>query len=202
MHWVWAADSLLFRAIYGHPAGALPRALAAALLWIAAGGACWLAVFLLLFLGGGRRGRRIALTGALAVLLAHAAAVWGLQGLLQRAGPADTYSNVALLAGAGGPFSFPAGRVAQAFAAVPFLARGSGAGPTLTWTLLAALAYSSVYVGASFPTDVAGGAAVGLVCAGCALWLLGNPFRRRAGQLLPLRRRQRLRGGVAAARRS
>ena len=191
MHWLWAADGMVFHAIYGTPRGALPRGLASLLLRIGTGGALWLILFALLFLGGGRRGRRVALTGALAVLLAHAAAVWGLQGLFQRAGPSATYPGVTLLARWSGPFSFPAGRVAQAFAAAPLLTRGSGAGPVVVWSLVIGVAYASIYIGASFPTDAAAGAAVGLACAGGAVWLLGDPFRRRAGLLLPLPRRQR-----------
>jgi undecaprenyl-diphosphatase len=191
VHWVWVLDTIVFHAAYDHPPGALMRSVTRLLLRVATGGVCWLALFALLFVGGGRRGRRIALTGALAVLLAHAAGVWGLQGLFQRPGPAETYSGVTLLAHSADPFSFPSGRVAQAFAAAPFLTRGSGAGPAVLWMVVAAIAYACVYAGASFPSDVAGGAALGLLCAAGAVWLLGNPFVRRRGHLVPLPRRVR-----------
>jgi hypothetical protein len=75
VHWVWVLDTIVFHAAYDHPPGALMRSVARLLLRVATGGVCWLALFALLFVGGGRRGRRIALTGALAVLLAHAAGV-------------------------------------------------------------------------------------------------------------------------------
>lgn len=188
MHWLAAHDAALLLALYRHPGDRVAAAAATALLQISGGGVCWLVLFGLLFVGGGRRGRRIALTGALAVLLAHAAAVWGLAGLVQRPGPAATVPGVTPLVGPGAPFSFPSGRVAAAFAAAPFLTRGSGAGPAAIALLVLGVSWAGVYGGVSFPADVLGGAAVGLACAGAGRWILGDPFRRRRGTLIPLPR--------------
>jgi|GEM_PF-3698174 len=202
MHWLWAADDSLFHLFNGHPSGAPARAAAGLALFLSSGGACWLALFLLVFMVGGRRGRRVALTGAVAVLLAHAVAAWGLEGLFQRADPSLSFSRqVFTLPAFQQRFSFPAARAAEAVAAVPFLSRGGPAATGLVWTLAAAVAWGELYAGAAFPSDVLAGAIVGLACAGSALWLLGNPFRRRSGQVIPLPRRiRRASPGVAPVR--
>jgi len=189
---LWVTDHRLFLLLNGHPAAALARALAGLLLRVGTGGACWLALFLFVFLIGGRRGRRIALTGALAVLLAHAVAAWGLEGLVQRADPRLVLPpGVFTLAPFQPPFSFPATRVAAAFAALPFLNRGGTTATALVWAVAVGLAWAEVYGGAAFPTDALAGLLIGLACARLATWLLGDPFRRRPGPLIPLSRRGR-----------
>ncbi len=191
MHWLWAWDQALFLRLNGRPSGGLARGAAVLFMHLSSGGLLWLALFALGFLGGGRRGRRIALTGALAVLLAHAAAVWALAGLVQRSDPAQVVPGTLVLGPFQPRFSFPASRVAEAFAALPYLSRGGRAPTTLFWCLGLAVAFSCVYVGAAFPTDVLGGALVGWGCAALARWLLGNPFRPRRGQVVPLSRAAR-----------
>lgn len=189
MHWLWAADTRLLLSLNGHPSWLQP--VAVLLLGLGRAGACWLVIFALVFLVGGRRGRRLALTGTLAVLLAHAGAVWGLQGLVQRALPSATVAGVHLVPLRQPPFSFPAERTAQAFAAAPLLTRGSGAGPTVGWILVLAVAWADSFSGFYFPTDVLVGAFVGLASFALAMWLLGDPFRRPKGRLVPLSRRVR-----------
>lgn len=197
MHALWAADDSLLRLFAGHPFGGLPRALADFALLLSGHGVCWLVLFLLLFLAGGRRGRRVALTGVLAVLLAHAVAAWGLEGLFQRPDPATALSPLATLPAFQQRFSFPAVRLAESFAALPFLTRGGPAATGLLWALTGGVAWAELYAGAAYPTDLLTGAVVGLACAGLAVWLLGNPFRRRGGQVIPLPRRGRRLAGLS-----
>ena len=189
MHGLVGVDAAVFRALYGHPAVAAARAVARLLLHLSGHSICWIVLFAVLFLFGRRRGRRIAVTGAFALLLAHAAGVWGLAGLVQRAGPAATLPGVSELLPRGTPFSFPSGRVAEAFAALPFLTRGSGIGPAAVAVLTVGIAWATIYGGLNFPGDALGGAAVGLAAAGAAVWVLGDPFRRRSGTVVPLRGR-------------
>lgn len=183
----------------GRPAGTLAHGVALAVLWLSTGGACWLTLFGLGFLLGGRRGRRLAVTGIVALLLAHAVSVWGLEGLAQRATPAHTYAGVRLLAGVSLPrFSLPSTRVAEAFAAWPLLRRGGGVLRVPLGAFTAAVAWSAVYSGAHFPSDVVAGAVIGLLSAAAGIWLLGDPFARRRGAFVPLppraRRGRRLAG--------
>lgn len=187
MDWLASQDRVLFFALNGHPGGALPRALAVALLTGSRGGLCWWVAAALLSLTGGRRGRRVAVTAATALALAALAAS-GLRGLVERAVPAVQYGDVYTLAAFVPPFSFPAARVAEAFAAVPFFGRGRGARATLVWAVAALVADAGIYAGAHLPSDALGGAAIGLLAARVAIWLLGNPFRRRPGPFLHLSR--------------
>ncbi len=192
MAWLWQADRSLFFLINGRPGGAPARDIAMAALWLTSGAACWLTVFGLGFVLGGRRGRRLAVTGLVALLLAHAGAVWGLQGLAQRATPAHTYAGVRLLAGVAMPrFSLPAARVAEACASWPLLRRAGGLMRLLAGGLAAAVAWAAVYSGAHFPSDVAAGAVIGLLSAAASVWLLGDPFARRRGAFVPLPARAR-----------
>lgn len=200
MHWLWSADDSVFRLLNGHPSAAPVRALAGVLLRLGVGGALWWAIFLLAFVAGGRRGRRIAVTGAVAVLLAHVTAVWGLEGLVQRADPSAVLPRGVFTLTAFQPrFSFPASEAAQAFAAVPYLRRSGAAGSALAWLLAGGMAWAEVYAGASFPTDALAGLLVGLLCASAALWLLGNPFRRPVGQVIPIPRGHRPGGDTRPA---
>lgn len=188
LHLLWAVDQAVFMALNGHPGGRVVGAVFGFVLRIATGGAVWLAIFALGFVGGGPRGRRIALTGALAVVLAHALGVWGLQGLVQRSDPSHVLAGVRVIAAFQPPFSFPATRVAQAFAALPYLSRSGGAGTVIFWTLAILVAIGSVYAGSAFPTDVLAGIGVGWCAARLARYLLGDPFRRQHGHLVPLPR--------------
>ena len=192
MGWVWRADRSLFFLLNGRPGGALAHGVALAVLWLSSGGACWLTLFAVAFVLGGRRGRRLAVTGVVALLLAHAAAVWGLEGLAQRASPVHTYAGVRVLSGVRLPrFSLPATRMAEACAAWPLLRRGGGLLRALVDAFTAAVAWSAVYSGAHFPSDVAAGALIGLLGAAAALWLLGDPAARRQGAFVPLPTRVR-----------
>lgn len=183
-----ALEHGLFLALNGHPAGAPVRASVRFLLHISAHGACWLVLFAIIFLFGGRRGRRVALTGALAVILAQFLAADVLRGLVQRADPASQYSNVFLMQSFAVPFSFPASRAAASFAALPFLGRGSRFATSVFRIFAVLIAYAGVYSGAHFPSDALGGAVVGLFAAALTVWILGNPYRR-----LSTRRRRRRR---------
>jgi membrane-associated phospholipid phosphatase len=180
--WLAAKERALFFAIDGHPPWPVARLLASLLLTVSAGDACWWVLFGLYFLVGRRRGRRVAVTGALALLLAHGAA-WGLRGLVQRAAPGEVY----------GAAVFVLPRFAPAFA---FLARGGDAPATFLRVVAALLCAAGVYAGVHFPSDAAAGALLGALAARAAVWLLGDPFRRRTGTVLPFRRR----GEAVAAR--
>ena len=194
MDWLASQERALFFALNGHPGGALPRALAVALLTGSRDGLCWWVVTVLLSLTGGRRGRRVAVTAATALALA-ALAAWGLRGLVERAVPALQYGDVYSLAAFVPPFSFPAARVAESFAAVPFFGRGRSVRAGVVWAVAVLVADAGIYAGAHLPSDALGGAAIGLLAARVAIWLLGSPFRRRPGPFLPLSRSVRRASG-------
>lgn len=116
-------------------------------------------VFALIALLGhrARLARLLLLGGALAWALAKA-----LQGLLGQEPPEVVLGAVTLHGSVSPGFSFPSTHVAVAAAlaavAGPYLTRPNR---RLAWSIAAAVAVARIYVGAHFPIDVVGGAAVG-----------------------------------------
>jgi membrane-associated phospholipid phosphatase len=158
--------------------GALDRSLVAVTraanysrLWLAIAGA--LAVF------GGRRGRRAAEEGLIAVAIAAVFANGPAKLLVRRRRP-FRHSRPALIR-IPRSTSFPSGHSATAFAfatgacaELPFLA------PVLV-PLAAAVAYSRVHTGVHYPSDVAAGAAIGVGSGALAPHLAPGRRGRKSG---------------------
>ncbi|HSO97525.1 MAG TPA: phosphatase PAP2 family protein [Solirubrobacteraceae bacterium] len=105
---------------------------------------------------GGRRGRRAAENGVLAIAASSATAN-GLKLLIGRRRPAPRR----VLTRRPRTLSFPSGHAASAFAFATAASRElPAAGPLLTG-LAASVAYSRVYLGVHYPSDVLAGAALG-----------------------------------------
>lgn len=159
---------------------------------IGAGGAVWFALCALAFLLAGRRGRRIAVTCAFAIVIAWVMSDLVLKGLVQRPRPFDTTElgqAVRLLGPPPNSFSFPSGHTSVSFAAAPVLARLGPAVAAISWVLAIGIAISRIYVGDHFPSDVLGGMAVGLLASRVAIWTLGEAPPRSPRLRRSLRRR-------------
>jgi undecaprenyl-diphosphatase len=74
--------------------------------------------------------------------------------------------------------SFPSGHAATSFAGAATLVRFLPRSWAVLFVLAAAIAFSRVYVGVHYPTDVVGGAILGLAVA-LALGFLGRRWQRR-----------------------
>jgi undecaprenyl-diphosphatase len=140
----------------------------------------WMGIATGLAAAGGRTGRRSAASGMLAVGLASAVTNLGLKPLAGRRRPAPSD-------GAGVPesrrvrrlesASFPSGHTASAFA---FAAAAGGAAPAASLplhVLATMVGYSRVHTGMHYPSDIAAGAVVGVVC--------GRAVRRLTGVATP-----------------
>ena len=119
---------------------------------------------------GWPRGRAAALRMCLAVALAYVMASGVVKPIVGRVRPSYAPAMAARVLEAQPPSSatFPSGHaataVAGAIAAVRLLPRASW----VFWALATLMAYSRVYVGVHYPTDLLGGALVGAACA----WLV------------------------------
>lgn len=132
----------------------------AGLLWIA------LSVALLCF----RRTRRLGLLSLLALLIGALITNLALKPWAARPRPWLSVEGLVPLVSPGDPYSFPSGHTTAAFAATGIWRRMTPLRRRRALLLLSALlmAFSRLYVGVHFPTDVLGG-----LCAGqLASWLV------------------------------
>ena len=161
-----ALDQAIFDAIADTPTPALDR-------WVvrlsdaANYSRLWMGVAAALAVVGGRRGRRAAATGLLAVGVTSAVTNLGLKPLADRRRPVHSDGDAvpdSRRVRRPESTSFPSGHSASAFA---FASAAGSAWPTISLPLHAAAAmvgYSRVHTGVHYPSDVAAGAFVGGVC--------------------------------------
>lgn len=150
-------------------------ALMPALSWTGNLGAVWIVLLGAVAAFGKKPGREIALAGFVSLVIGFAASEV-IKEITVRPRPFSVLPDVGLLIGAPDSYAFPSGHTTSAFAAAggaAFAARRLiGRVPAWAWGMLAlaaAMAYSRLYVGVHWPTDVAAGAILGLasgwVCA-------------------------------------
>jgi undecaprenyl-diphosphatase len=112
---------------------------------------------------------------ALAILLASTCADRVLKPLVGRERPFASITDVAVIGGRPTDASFPSGHSANAFASGYVLAHVVPAGAVGWWLLAASIAYSRIYLGVHYPSDVLGGAIVGILCGFAAIKLIRSP---------------------------
>ena len=147
-------------------------------------------VWLLLMVKGGKRGRTAALLVVVVLVCADQLSSFGIKPLLERPRPCHTVNgvqvvqNVHLLVHCGGGKSFPSSHAVNNFAVATlftfFYRRWAWA--FFTWAGLVAL--SRVTVGVHYPSDILGGAIIGMAVAGLIIWLWSLAGRSFASWLL------------------
>ena len=131
-------------------------------------GLVWLVLLGVLAALGGNTGRRAALAGLIALLVGVASSEV-LKNLVMQPRPFLELPDVRLLVSPPSSYSFPSVNVAYAFAASTGASLATrrllGRIPAWGWAslaLAAAISYSRVYVGVHYPSDVLGGALLGV----------------------------------------
>lgn len=139
-----------------------------ALSWAGNLGAVWFVLLGSIAAFGKKTGRRVAFAGLVALALGFASSEI-MKELTMRPRPFLTLPDVRLVVNVPHSYAFPSGHTASAFAAATGVAfsteRLLGKVPPWSWAMLAlavAIAYSRMYVGVHWPTDVLGGVILGL----------------------------------------
>ena len=83
--------------------------------------------------------------------------------------PCRILHDVHLLVSCGSGYSFPSSHAVNNFAGALILAFFLPRAKWWFFGLAATIAFSRVYVGVHYPSDIIGGAVIGLMCAGCVL---------------------------------
>jgi undecaprenyl-diphosphatase len=132
----------------------------------------WGGVMTVLFFLGGEREKKAAITLGLTFLILTGVGC-GMKAIDMRARPYDALDGVRLLIARESDYAFPSGHTLIVSGGIVvawlYLRRGYAAVLTAEASLVA---FSRIYVGVHFPTDVAGGALLG---AGCALLICSYP---------------------------
>ena len=149
-------------------------------------GVIWLVLLGTVAAFGEKTGRRIALAGLVALAIGFASSTL-LKELTMRPRPFVTLDEVRLLVSAPHSYAFPSGHATSAFAAAASVVLAArrllGRVPLWSWAMLplaAAIAYSRIYVGVHWPTDVAAGVVLGLASGWAGTRLALRRWRRKA----------------------
>jgi undecaprenyl-diphosphatase len=121
-------------------------------------------LWICLLVWGGRKGRIVALL-SLVLLLFSDSMGYLLKLWVQRPRPCHVLPQVHLLAGCSRSFSFPSNHASNVFAMGAYFAFFYRRLFAPALIIFLAVGLSRIYLGVHYPSDVAGGAIVGLICA-------------------------------------
>ncbi len=128
-------------------------------------------LWLLLLVKGGKQGRMAALLLIPTIALGDQLNSSFLKHLFERLRPCHTLPDVHLLVSCGSGYSFPSSHAVNNFAAALVLSYFERKWTWAFFTFAGTVAFSRVYVGAHYPSDILAGAVVGLIAGLIILFL-------------------------------
>ena len=142
-------------------------------------GYVWIAITLLLLIF--KKTRKAGLVSALALLGSLCVTNFWLKPEIARIRPYEVINDLTILVPKETDFSFPSGHTSAAFASAIAIACCSKKRLAIPCVILASLiAFSRLYVGVHYPTDVICGAIIGTLLACIMFWLFGaKEYKRR-----------------------
>lgn len=130
---------------------------------------CFLTLWLLLMVKGGKQGRILGVLIIFLIVVSDQLSSSLLKQLFQRSRPCwvedRIVTHVRILVSCGGGFSFPSSHAVNNFAIAAFISHYYRALTIPLYAFAAIVGFSRVYVGVHFPFDVLAGALVGVGCA-------------------------------------
>ncbi|MCX5800252.1 MAG: phosphatase PAP2 family protein [Candidatus Eisenbacteria bacterium] len=120
-----------------------------------------------LFWKAGRRGRIVALLTLVVIAASDQLSAHVLKPIFSRTRPPYALESFRLLVDTTRSFSFPSAHASNVFGVASFVSSFYPRTKIALYVAAALVAYSRVYVGVHFPSDVIGGAALGLVLGLC-----------------------------------
>jgi len=130
-----------------------------------------LLIWLSLIIFGGKKGRNVALLVVLILALSDQITNFVLKPLVGRTRPCFVLNNVRLLINQPHSFSFPSSHATNMAAMATLF---SVKYRKYTWffvSVASLVAFSRMYVGVHYPSDILSGVLVGILCAAVVLWL-------------------------------
>ncbi len=136
----------------------------------------WVMVYILmfgwLFLKGGKKGWITASALAIAIFVTDHYVIDFLKESVDRLRPCHVLDYIRLLVPCGGGRSFPSAHAANNFAAAAVLAHSYSKYKVIFYSIAFLIAFSRVYVGVHYPSDIIAGGLIGIIIGFVVIYLL------------------------------
>lgn len=145
------------------------------------GGFFWIALCLILI--AIKKTRKIGIMMALALIFNALLVNVCIKNVVARIRPYDQFSDLTRLIEAQKDFSFPSGHTSASFACTLGMYLGLGKGikkySIPCWILSCLIGFSRLYLGVHFPSDVLGGAIIGMISAVLAYFVINKYLEKK-----------------------